>query len=157
MMYMISQDTNDVLLKRMEDENYIGNALAKILCILCCLVIAGSVLLPYLTLDASEMVILNTSTDVYRLADETTIGGLVLIIAAVGLVFSVIGWYLISAVAGLAAIGATFYIHMAIEQKIPDFLAHYGTAYYLLLIGGIALVVASVIGFAAKAAARKAQ
>lgn len=141
----------------MEDENKMGNALTKILCILCCLVIAGSVLLPYLTLDASEMVILNTSTDVYRLADESTIGGLVLIIAAVGLVFSVIGWYLISAVAGLAAVGATFYIHMAIEQKIPGFLAHYGTAYYLLLIGGIALVVASVIGFAAKAAARKAQ
>lgn len=77
--------------------------------------------------------------------------------AAVGLVVSLIGWYLLSAVAGLAAAGFTFYVWMAIEQKIPEFMTHYGIAYYMLLIGGIALVIASVIGFVAKAAAKKAK
>ena len=69
---------------------------------------------------------------------------------------SLFGWYILSAVAGLAAIGSTFYIRMAIDQKIPGFLAHYGPGYYLLLFGGIALVVAAIIGCVFKAA-RKAK
>jgi len=28
-----------------------------------------------------------------------------------------------------SAVGATFYISMAIEQKIPGFMAHYGSGY----------------------------
>lgn len=141
----------------MEDETSMGNAFAKILCVLCCFAIAGSVLLPYLTLDASEMEILKAKTNVYRLAEENTFGGGVLAVAAAGLLISLFGWYLLSAVAGLAAVGATFYVGAAIEQKIPDFMAHYGIGYYLLLIGGIVLVVASVIGYVSKAAARKAR
>ena len=56
-----------------------------------------------------------------------------------------------------SAVGATFYISMAIEQKIPGFMAHYGSGYYMLLIGGIVLVIAAVIGFVAKAAEKKAR
>jgi len=134
-----------------------GNAIAKILCVLCCLAIAGSVLLPYLTLSPEEMVMLNSSTDVYRLSDESSFGGIVLIIAGAGLVFSLFGWYLLSLIAGVAAVGATFYVKIAIEHKIPGFMTHYGIAYYLLLIGGIALVVASVIAYVVKVSSRKAK
>ena len=68
-----------------------------------------------------------------------------------------VGWYLLSAVAGLAAVGATFYIQAAITQRIPDFMAHYGVAYYLLLIGGIALFILSVAGCVVKAMSKRAK
>ena len=61
-----------------------GNAFAKMLCVLCCFAVAGSVLLPYLTLDDSEMEILNAKTNAYRLADENVFGGGVLVVAAAG-------------------------------------------------------------------------
>ena len=119
--------------------------------------IAGSVLLPYLTLSPEEMIILNASTDEYRLMQDSIPSAIVLVIAAAGLVFALIGWYLLSAVAGLAAVGATFYIQMAITQKIPDFMAHYGIAYYLLLIGGIVLFILSVVGCVVKAMSKRAK
>ena len=130
-------------------------ALVKILCVLCCFAIAGSVLLPYLTLNEEEMAILHVNTNVYRLMDGSTPGGVVLIVAGAGLVVSLLGWYFLSLIAGLAAIGLSVYINIAIARAIPNFMAHYGLAYYLLLFGGIILVIASVIGWMVKAAAKK--
>ena len=134
-----------------------GNALVKVFCVLCCCMIAGSVLLPYLTLSPEEMIILNATTDEYRLMQDAGPSSIVLVIAAAGLIFSLVGWYLLSAVAGLAAVGATFYIQAAIARKIPDFMAHYGVAYYLLLIGGIALFILSVAGCVVKAMSKRAK
>ena len=34
-----------------------GNALVKVFCVLCCCMIAGSVLLPYMTLSPEEMIV----------------------------------------------------------------------------------------------------
>ena len=134
-----------------------SNALVKVFCVLCCCMIAGSVLLPYLTLSPEEMIILNATTDEYRLMQDAAPSSIVLVIAAAGLIFALVGWYLLSAVAGLAAVGATFYIQAAIARRIPDFMAHYGVAYYLLLIGGIALFILSVVGCVVKAMSKRAK
>ena len=125
------------------------------LCILCCCVIAGCVFLPYLVLSPEEMIILDTDSDRYHLMEESTIGGAVLIIAAAGFVFAAFGWYILSAFAGLAGIGAFFYINAAIAQKLDFYMPHQGIAYYMLLIGSIALVVFSIMCSVAKAAAKQ--
>jgi hypothetical protein len=81
-------------------------------------------------------------------------GTIVLIIAGVGLVASLFGWFFLSALAGVAAFVMFFIEKGAVRDilgikevdALVKLVTQNGTGYYLLLVGAIALVAVSIVG-----------
>ena len=119
----------------------------KLLCILACGVIGLSVVVPFISASPLDVTVSKNLMDGGH-------GTIVLIIAGVGLVASLFGWFFLSALAGVAAFVMFFIEKGAVRDilgiKEVDVLVKLvtqnGTGYYLLLVGAIALVAVSIVG-----------
>ena len=118
----------------------------RILCACACLVIGISVVLPYFSVSGLGVTVSKSMMD----SNE---GVYVLIIAAVALVFSLIGKFIPVIFLGMASFGMVFIENNSIRTNLGkevDALArailNRGIGYYCLLIGSIALILFSLIG-----------
>ena len=119
----------------------------KLLCILACGVIGLSVVVPFISASPLDVTISKNLMDGGH-------GTIVLIIAGVGLVASLFGWFFLSALAGVAAFVMFFIEKGAVRDilgikevdALVKLVTQNGTVYYLLLVGAIALVAVSIVG-----------
>lgn len=119
----------------------------KLLCILACGVIGLSVVVPFISASPLDVTISKNLMDGGH-------GTIVLIIAGVGLVASLFGWFFLSALAGVAAFVMFFIEKGAVRDilgikevdALVKLVTQNGTGYYLLLVGAIALVAVSIVG-----------
>ena len=125
--------------------------IVKLLCVLACGVIGLSVVVPFISASPFDVTISKNLMDGGR-------GTVILGIAGAALVFSLLGWFFFSALAGVAA----FVMFFVEKGSITDILGikevdalvklvtQNGTGYYLLLVGSIALVAFSIVGMILK-------
>jgi len=119
----------------------------KLLCILACGVIGLSVVVPFISASPLDVTVSKNLMDGGH-------GTIVLIIAGVGLVASLFGWFFLSALAGVAAFVMFFIEKGAVRDilgikevdALVKLVTQNGTGYYLLLVGAIALVAVSIVG-----------
>jgi len=119
----------------------------KLLCILACGVIGLSVVVPFISASPLDVTVSKNLMDGGH-------GTIVLIIAGVGLVASLFGWFFLSALAGVAAFVMFFIEKGAVRDilgikevdALVKLVTQNGTGYYLLLVGAIALVAFSIVG-----------
>ena len=123
----------------------------KLFCVLACGVIGLSVVVPFISASPVDVTI-------SRNLMEGGHGTIVLMIAGVGLVSSLLGWFFLSALSGVAAF-VMFFIE---KGSVSDILGirevdaliklvtNNGAGYYLLLVGAIALVAFSIVGMILK-------
>jgi hypothetical protein len=123
----------------------------KLLCVLACGVIGLSVAVPFISASPVDVTVSRNLMDGGH-------GTIVLIIAGVGLVASLFGWFFLSALSGAAAF-VMFFIEKGLINDILGIkevdaliklVTHNGTGYYLLLVGAIALVAFSIVGMIVK-------
>ena len=119
----------------------------KLLCILACGVIGLSVVVPFISASPLDVTVSKNLMDGGH-------GTIVLIIAGVGLVASLFGWFFLSALADVAAFVMFFIEKGAVRDilgikevdALVKLVTQNGTGYYLLLVGAIALVAVSIVG-----------
>ncbi len=122
----------------------------KILCIFACFIIGISVILPYFSVSGLGITVSKNLMDGRD-------GIFVIIIAAVALVFSILGKYAITIFLGMASFGLFFFENNTVTTNLGkeiDALARSmiqsNLGYYCLLIGSIALIVFSIFGLIMK-------
>ena len=125
--------------------------IVKVLCVLACCVIGLSVVVPFISASPLDVTISKNLMDGGH-------GTVILVIAGAGLVFSLLGWFFLSALAGVGAFVMFFIDKGSISEllgirevdALVKLVTQNGTGYYLLLVGSIALVAFSIIGMIVK-------
>ena len=119
----------------------------KILCALSGIVVGISVFFPYMSAS-----FLGTTLSISLMDTKNRAVYIVIALAVIAVVFSLIGKYVLSALAGLVSLVFFFVVNSRITSSTGSFASlaksvlHHGPGYYMLLIGSIALIVFSLLG-----------